>query len=378
MKFYFTPLPLVFARFRHLASHEIPLLKGKLQESAGHVEKEELLDSLTQKLSHAFYASQWEALPIQSGSVVLARVENTADQAYHEDAEIAVLLTQKSSEVPHCWEGYVLMGDAAYAGEWDVVLEECDQPVGPWADAVQVWNTVLVAPEQIDRRIGQLDDARMSAIQAVVQQLLSAEELNLAAQPGTLVQRQVAGHVLRTGTPVVDGDDPRCMYQLLYRELGGAVGARALAYAHAAELATQVADVPEPDKGGIVSNVRRKLSDILAELSASLRRPARFGLLSGDAEQAAAYEVWVEEEWDSETQSIEFGLSPRMCATLQAVELRMKAGDPPPHQITLDRDPYTGRVRGFVLQLPGADDIEVAALAFNWYPERNILTVLLS
>lgn len=129
---------------------------------------------------------------------------------------LAVLLSEPT-EQPDVWYGWLLASDTDYACAWDVILQEDDEPFDPLAAMVQAWNPVHLYVPSATAVLGELSAQRLAAVRDVALELLGAESDPSAADPGALVQRVTeGGHLVLTGTPLGDGNDPRWRYQELY------------------------------------------------------------------------------------------------------------------------------------------------------------------
>ncbi|WP_225782369.1 hypothetical protein [Xenophilus sp. Marseille-Q4582] len=139
------------------------------------------------------------------------------------------------------WQGWLVAGEADWAGPFDVLLEPQDEPFEPAWGVVQTWNPVELHPSALtEARVqGELSASRMAAVRAVAAQAACGDaappaSLGLAARPGRIALREVAGFGVLTGTPLAAQGDPRSEHQALYREAAQALLAARPARADAA------------------------------------------------------------------------------------------------------------------------------------------------
>ncbi len=149
---------------------------------------------------------------------------------------LAVLLSEPA-EHPSVWYGWLMSPETDYASYWDLLLEEEDTPVDPSVAMVQVYNPVHIYCPAATRALGQLGPNRLAAVRALAADFLLGQMTDLpAADPGVLLQRATsAGHLIVTGTPLGDEEDPRHTYQELYIVVADYI--RAMASQALAELA---------------------------------------------------------------------------------------------------------------------------------------------
>lgn len=135
-----------------------------------------------------------------------------------------VVLLSEPTEHPDIWYGWLMSSETDYAGHWDLLLEETDQPYDPLAAMVQTWNPVHLYVAAISAPLGQLSPERLATVRELAHDLGGAQPDASDAAPGTLVQRTTSGdHLVLTGSPLGDGADPRWRYQELYFEAAGFV-----------------------------------------------------------------------------------------------------------------------------------------------------------
>lgn len=153
---------------------------------------------------------------------------------------LAVLLSEPA-EHPSVWYGWLMSPETDYASYWDLILEEEDAPVDPSVAMIQVYNPVHIYCPAASRALGQLSPTRLAAVRTLAADFLVGQPATLPKpDPGALLQRSTsAGHLILTGTPLGDEQDPRHVYQELYIVVADYV--RAMARQALAELAA-----PEP------------------------------------------------------------------------------------------------------------------------------------
>ncbi len=143
------------------------------------------------------------------------------DMAY----PFAVLLSEPT-EQPNIWYGWLMASETDYAGHWDLLLDEADQPVDPLAAMVQTWNPVHLYLPCASAALGRLSPERLAAVRDLVNDMAAEDPDPAAADPGTLVQRTTSsGSLVLTGSPLGNDADPRRRYQQLYFEAAGFVRA---------------------------------------------------------------------------------------------------------------------------------------------------------
>lgn len=115
-----------------------------------------------------------------------------------------VALLSKPTEHPEIWYGWLMSSETDYAGHWDLLLEEADQPYDPVAAMVQTWNPVHLYSPAISASLGHLSPERLTAVRTLACDLGEAQPDTADAAPGTLVHRTTsAGHLVLTGSPWV-------------------------------------------------------------------------------------------------------------------------------------------------------------------------------
>ena len=126
------------------------------------------------------------------------------------------------------WQGWMAVGEADWAGAFDVLLEPEDEPFEPMFGVVQTWNVLTLepSPQLCARVLGEVSATRLAAIRAVHNEWAARTALAIAPQPGRIALRGVGGGVFSvlSGTPL-GPEDPRTDYQDLYRDVGLELGA---------------------------------------------------------------------------------------------------------------------------------------------------------
>ncbi|MBB4222984.1 hypothetical protein [Variovorax guangxiensis] len=126
------------------------------------------------------------------------------------------------------WQGWMAVGEADWAGAFDVLLEPEDEPFEPMFGVVQTWNVLTLepSPQLCARVLGEVSATRLAAIRAVHDEWAARTALAIAPQPGRIALRGVGGGVFSvlSGTPL-GPEDPRTDYQDLYRDVGLELGA---------------------------------------------------------------------------------------------------------------------------------------------------------
>jgi len=126
------------------------------------------------------------------------------------------------------WQGWMAVGEADWAGAFDVLLEPEDEPFEPMFGVVQTWNVLTLepSPQLCARVLGEVSATRLAAIRAVHDEWAARTALAIAPQPGLIALRGVGGGVFSvlSGTPL-GPEDPRTDYQDLYRDVGLELGA---------------------------------------------------------------------------------------------------------------------------------------------------------
>ena len=169
--------------------------------------------------SHVAARRILQAQEVRAGDIVLLnRVGSDERQV---NADVGVLLTeQRPNDV---WHGFVVAGELDYAAQFDVHIEEQDEPVDPAMRFIQAWNPIEIFISAPCRRLGALSAARIAAIAEVAAEAKNGHAAS--ALPPSLTRiglRQLASEAsVVTGTSIGNLDDPRRHYQSLYRAFAG-------------------------------------------------------------------------------------------------------------------------------------------------------------
>lgn len=133
---------------------------------------------------------------------------------------LAVCLDRPYPGQPDIWGGWLTTPEVDYAGYWDVLLEEMDQPCDPLAGMVRLQVPVYVYLPSTSRTLCQLSRERLTAIRSAVAEMLSDNQPDVQPRPGHIAVRQtLGGHTVLTGTPLGGEDDPRWHYRALYEAM---------------------------------------------------------------------------------------------------------------------------------------------------------------
>ncbi len=152
--------------------------------------------------------------------VVVSRVGDQSDKSGHGlAAVVGVLLTKRIRA--DVWQGFIAAGEIEYVGEFDVLIDEADEPVDSAVCFIQAWNPASVWPETKVRRLGRLSEGRLDAIAEVANEnARGAAQGALRPSLTRIGLRQLAsGTSVVTGTSLGNRSDPRLEYQSLYRAL---------------------------------------------------------------------------------------------------------------------------------------------------------------
>lgn len=215
---------------------EIPLENLGQDESSAASEDND--DVVISEAVHAAIASHVAARALlrpedlKAGEIVLLdRIGMSAKGGGRQlDVTVGVLLVEQKT--PGIWHGFVVAGQQDYAGQFDVFIDEEDEPVDPTMRFIQAWNPVEIVPSTMCRRLGVLSAARLSAVAEVSKEALAGWAPT--ALPPTLTRmglRQLSsGASVVTGTSLGNLNDPRRHFQSLYRALAREASVSAIAY----------------------------------------------------------------------------------------------------------------------------------------------------
>jgi len=127
----------------------------------------------------------------------------------------AVLLSDPT-EHPDIWYGWLVAPETLYAGEWDFVIQDDDGTVSPFAGMVQMLNPVHVYLCNVGTVIGQLTENALQTVRMLGMSMVTNTPLPVMGQAGAWVMREIDGRVIVTGSDILDEEDPRVQYQILY------------------------------------------------------------------------------------------------------------------------------------------------------------------
>lgn len=133
----------------------------------------------------------------------------------------AVVLSAPTPD-PRVWDGYLMSAETDYATEWDLLLQDEDEPHDPTVQMIQAWNPVRVYCPAANLALGLLSPARLAALRELVADLARQAHTRVEPRPGELVLRSIGhDHLILTGTPLLDDGqaDPRRDYQGLYQSV---------------------------------------------------------------------------------------------------------------------------------------------------------------
>lgn len=158
--------------------------------------------------------------PQQGDIVLVSRIGDGGDKSSRDlGAVVGVLLNERVGA--DAWQGFIVAGEIEYVGEFDVLIEEGDEPVDPAACFIQTWNPVSVWPEARVRRLGRVSASRLMAVIEVSHESIHGKAQGALPMSLTRIgMRQLAsGASVVAGTSVGGRADPRREYQSLYRAL---------------------------------------------------------------------------------------------------------------------------------------------------------------
>ncbi|MDK9703057.1 MAG: hypothetical protein OEL20_07945 [Sulfuritalea sp.] len=154
----------------------------------------------------------------------------------------AICLNRPTSNTETSWAGWIAAPDTEYATAADVLLEPDDEPFDPFAAMVQTWNPVQISLPTNPRVLAMLTPARLDVLRAVAAEAGRSTQDD-AARPGFVFLRGTdSGQPVLTGTPLGGQDDPRHVYQNLYRDFAGTLQSAPTAQAEGASLWQRIGD----------------------------------------------------------------------------------------------------------------------------------------
>lgn len=165
-------------------------------------------------------ASQDRAPPLQPAPGLIVRIDRPIGPQGSLDWEmpqpLAVLLAGPTEE-RDLWQGWLMAWETDYASDGDLILDDQDDPHDPLAAMVQVWNPLQLYWPAASAVLGQLQPERLAAVRDLALEMSKTSPEPGTGRAGTLVQRATSGgHLVLTGMPLVDADDPRWRYREFY------------------------------------------------------------------------------------------------------------------------------------------------------------------
>ena len=100
----------------------------------------------------------------QRGDIVLVSRAGAHGNETGRDIAVVVGVLLNERIRAEAWQGFIVAGEIEYVGEFDVLIEETDEPVDPAVCFIQVWNPVTVLPDTNVRLLGRLSEGRLNAI----------------------------------------------------------------------------------------------------------------------------------------------------------------------------------------------------------------------
>ena len=131
---------------------------------------------------------------------------------------LAVAIAEPT-EHPDIWYGWLVSHETDYAGYWDMLLDEADEPYDPLARMIQLWNPVHVYIPSTSAVLAELGSERLAALRSMAKDFLTGPRPDPAkSRAGSLLERRTQdGFRVMTGTPLGKvKEDPRWRYQELY------------------------------------------------------------------------------------------------------------------------------------------------------------------
>lgn len=165
-------------------------------------------------------ASQDRAPPLQPAPGLIVRIDRPMGPQGSLDWEMPQPLTvllAGPTEQRDLWQGWLMAWETDYASDCDLILDDQDAPHDPLAAMVQVWNPLQLYWPAASAVLGQLQPERLAAVRDLALEMSTTSPEPGTGRAGTLVQRATSGgHLVLTGMPLVDADDPRWRYRELY------------------------------------------------------------------------------------------------------------------------------------------------------------------
>lgn len=163
---------------------------------------------------------QVQARPVvrvpQAGDIVVLTPPGAGGESAEPQQPVAIALDEPAEAG---WTGWLVGSHVDYAGDRDLVLDSSLLEDGidpaPLAGMVLSWDRVALRLPAEVRVLHRLTPQAMDAVRALSRQVQPPET---APAPGRMCTRELADHVVVTGTPYLR-DDPRAGYLRLAREL---------------------------------------------------------------------------------------------------------------------------------------------------------------
>lgn len=156
-----------------------------------------------------------EARELRAGDIVLLDRIGSAERQLNIPVG-ALLIEQKVNDI---WHGFVVAGELDYVSQFDVLIEDQDEPVDPAMRFIQAWNPIEVVISTPCRALGALSPPRIAAIAEAATEAKAGHAAS--ALPPSLTRiglRQLSSDAsVVTGTSIGNIDDPRRHYQSLYK-----------------------------------------------------------------------------------------------------------------------------------------------------------------
>jgi len=135
------------------------------------------------------------------------------------------VLLDAQAESPLLWHGWLASGETDYAGWWDFVLQEQDEPFDPDAGMIQLWNPVQLYLPMAGPVAGCLTPARMQAVRSLAADfVVGVMSTEVTPWPGRVAKRTTNRSLpVVTGSPLGGRHDLRHRYQQIYFDSAEAV-----------------------------------------------------------------------------------------------------------------------------------------------------------
>ena len=156
-----------------------------------------------------------QAQEVRAGDIIL--LNHIGSDRRQVNAVVGVLLTEQRPN--GVWNGFVVAGELDYAAQFDVHIEDQDEPVDPAMRFIQAWNPIEVVINTPCRVLGALSPPRIAAIAEAATEAKAGHAAS--ALPPSLTRiglRQLSSEAsVVTGTSIGNINDPRRHYQSLYK-----------------------------------------------------------------------------------------------------------------------------------------------------------------